>query len=140
MPQKIKGEYFDPRFLLSAAFTWLISALVLLLVSSIILNEAGCSTEKSLGYTSSVISFASALMAGIAAGKKRKVGAAYTALVTAAAMVTALLTIGFLINGTAIEASAVMSVISFSFAGCLVGAVLFTGSTSNKKRYKPKLN
>jgi len=139
LPQKIKGEYFDPRFLLSAAFAWLVSALILLLLSSILLNELGC-TEKSLGYTSSAISFAAAMIAGMAAGRKRKAGAVYTALLTASAMVTALLTIGFMINGNEIEASAVMSVISFSFAGCLVGVVMFTGSGKNKKRYRPKLN
>ncbi len=139
MYPKPKGEYYDPTFLLSAFFTWLITAVSLLLVSTIILSETGCS-EKSLGYTSSAVSFLSAMAAGIAAGRKRKAGAVYTALLTAVALTTLLLTVGFLVNGNSIEASSVMSVVSFSFSGCLVGLIFFTFPVQTKKRYKPKLN
>ena len=138
MRPKLKGEYYDSAFLLSAVFVWLMSALLLLIISSIILNEAGCS-EKSLGYVSSLISFLSALAAGIAAGRKRKAGTLYTALLTASVLVTALLTIGFLISGPSIEPSAVMSLISFSFTGCMVGVVFFSNPVQKRKKYRPQL-
>ena len=138
MRQKIKGDFFDPSFLLSAFFAWIISAMILLIISSIILNEMGCS-EKSLGYVSSAISFITAVTAGISAGRKRKAGSVYTALLTATALVTTLLTIGFLVEGSAIEPSAVMSVISFSFTGCMLGAVFFAVPTQKKKRYRPQI-
>lgn len=138
MRPKIKGEYFDGSFILSALFAWFLSALLLLILSSIILNEAGCS-EKALGYTSSVISFVSAFAAGIVTGRKRKTGALYASLLTASFLVVALLTVGFLVNGSSIEPSAVMSVISFSFAGCVAGGVMFPGGSHKKKKYKPQL-
>jgi len=134
---KLKGEYQDFSFLPAALFVWLLSALVLLVISSVILNEAGCS-EKSLGYVSSLLSFGTAAAAGVAAGRKRKAGAFYTALVTAFVLVTALLTAGFLISSDMIEPSAVMSLVSFSFAGCLVGAVLFPVRKKSKKKQRPK--
>ena len=138
MRPKIKGEYFDFAFLISAFFVWMMCALVLLLISSIILYEVGC-TEKSLGYVSSTISFVSAAVSGAAAGRKRKNGALFTALLTASVLVVVLLTIGFLVNGSGISPSAVMSVISFSFTGCMVGVVFFSTPIHRKKRYRPQI-
>ena len=137
MRPKIKGEYFDSAFLFNALMAWIISATLLLLIASVLLNELGC-TEKSMGYVSSLISFIAALVAGITAGRKRKAGTLYTAMLTASVLVTALLTLGFMIEGVELVPSSVMSVISFSFTGCMVGTVFFS-STSSKKRYKPKV-
>ena len=137
MQKNIKGEYLDFSFLVSAFFIWLMSALVMLVISTIILNEFGCS-EKSLGYTSSLLSFLTALCAGIAAGRKRKSGGLYTSLLTSTAIVIALLTIGFIIAGPDIEASAVMSLVSFTFAGCMAGIVFFSSPIQRRKRYRPQ--
>lgn len=138
MRPKIKGEYFDFAFLISAFFAWMMCALALLLISSIILYEVGC-TEKSLGYVSSGISFVSAAVCGASAGRKRRNGALFTALLTATVLVVALLTVGFLVNGAAISPSAVMSVISFSFTGCMLGAVFFSVPLHRKKRHRPQI-
>ena len=134
---KLKGDYQDFSFIPSSVFVWMLSALVLLIVSSVILNESGCS-ERSMGYVSSILSFSSAMAAGITAGRKRKAGALYTALLTASVLVVMLLTIGFMISSTMIEPSAVMSLVSFTFAGCLVGVVCFLPSNKRKKRYRPQ--
>ena len=99
MHKYLKGEYYDSGFLLSALFAWVLSAVLLLLIASIVMNEIGCS-EQSIGYVSSLISFVAALSAGIAAARKRKNGVLYTALLTASVLVTALLTLGFIINGS----------------------------------------
>lgn len=137
MLSNVKGEYFDSAFLFSALIIWILCASVSILIASIILNEAGLG-EKSIGYISSAISFVSAAAAGWAAAKKRKKGSLYTAGITGAVLVTALLTIGFLVNGTEIEPSAVMSVVSFTFAGCMVGSVLLYQPVKSKKKYTPR--
>ena len=133
----LKGEYYDSGFILSAVLAWILSAALLLLISSILLNELGCN-EQSLGYVSSLISFLAAVAAGVAAARKRKSGLLYTALITASVIVTALLTLGFLINGPDIEPSAIMSIISFSYSGCLVGMFFYTPSRK-RKHYKPRI-
>ncbi len=139
MHKKMKADYFDPVFLLSAFFYWFLCALILLIICSIILNESGAS-EKGIGYSSSVISFISAVAAGTAAGRKRNAGAFYTAILTAVALIIALLTLGFVINGSLIEPSSVMSVVSFTFSGCLVGVFFLSEIGRKKKKYRPKLN
>ena len=133
----LKGEYYDSGFLLSAFAVWLICAFSLLVISSVLLNELGCS-EQTLGYASSAISFISALAAGIVASRKRKSGKMYTALLTASVLVTAFLTLGFLIQGSEIQPSAIMSIISFTFSGCLVGGII-PSSFKTKKQYKPRI-
>ena len=137
MHPKLKGEYQDFSFLPASIFAWFLSALLLLIVVSVFFNEMGCS-ERSLGYASSVLSFLCAMAAGIVAGRKRKAPALYTALLTASVLVIILLTIGFLISSTMIEPSAVMSLVSFSFSGCLVGVILFPADSRRKKRHKPQ--
>ena len=133
----LKGEYYDSGFILSAVLAWILSAALLLLICSILLNELGCN-EQSLGYVSSLISFLAAVAAGVAAARKRKSGLLYTALITASVIVTALLTLGFLINGPDIEPSAIMSIISFSYSGCLVGMFFYTPGRK-RKHYKPRI-
>ena len=132
MRPKINGEYYDSAFLLSACFVWMISATSMLLVASVLLSEFGC-TEKSLGYVSSLITFLSAMLAGISAGRKRKLSTLYTSLLTASVLTTALLTIGFMINGRLLVPSSVMSLISFTFTGCMVGVVFFSVPINRKK-------
>ena len=138
MRPNIKGEYLDYTFLPGAIFAWFASAITLLLVSSVVLTELGCG-EKILGYVSSAISFVSAAVAGVVAGGKRRTGLLYTALLTASALVVLLLTLGFLINSSAVEPSSVMSVISFSITGCMVGAVFFSTYGYKKKKYRPRI-
>ena len=137
MHKYLKGEYYDSGFLLSAVFTWVLSAVLLLLIASIVMNEIGCN-EQSIGYVSSLISFVAALSAGIAAARKRKNGVLYTALLTASVLVTALLTLGFIINGSDIEPSAILSIISFTFTGCLAG-VVFYSPAKKRRQYKPRI-
>ena len=135
MRPESKTLYLDSAFLPKAFLVWCLTSLVLLVLSSILLNELGC-TERSLGYVSSAISFLSALAAGIVAASKRKSGTIYTALITAVALIIFLLTIGFLIDGGGIEASAVMSIVSFSFCGAIVGVICFPAKGQKRKRHK----
>ena len=138
MHPKIKAEYFEPAFLLSASFAWLISSTILLVIGAIILKES-YANERVMAYVSSSISFLSAMTAGSVAKQKGRAGGFYIAMLTATFLVVALLTIGFLIDGSRIEPSSVMSVISFTFSGCLVGTIFNHKSENKKKQYRARM-
>ena len=131
-------EKWDMRFLIHALTAWGLSAIVGLLVASLLVQRAGIGMGG-VGYVSSAVSFITALFAGAAAIHSRKQGGLYVGLLTAAAITTILLTIGFLIDGSELESSGVLSVVTFTFSGCLVGSVFLGRKTSHKKtRFDPK--
>ena len=136
MPVKQKTDYADAGFILPALKAWCLSALAALLLAAVILSRldlgGGC-----VGYMSSALSFISAVFAGAAAGKVRKTGVLYTAAVSAAVIVIALLTVGFIVAGAELGSSGVISVVSFTFAGCLAGAVFF-GDRGKTRRRGPR--
>lgn len=129
----LKPEASDARIILSALAAWAVSAILLLCIASFVLSKLSVG-EGAMGYVSSAISFLTAVCAGLSVGRRRSGGVVYPALITGAVLVTALLTIGFIVEGADIEASGVLSVVSFSFAGCLFGAVLFGGK--KQKNYR----
>ena len=133
----MKGEFPDSAFLLKALGTWAICVLILLPAAAVILNAVGA-TERALSITGSAISFLAAVGAGLAAAKKRRSAGVYTALLSAAVLVTALLTVGYLIAGEELDPSAVLSLVSFSFAGCLVGAVILYRPNKKYRKMKAK--
>lgn len=137
MLSNVKVEAWEPRTILSALAAWAISALILLCIASLILSKISLG-EGAMGYVSSALSFLSAVFAGAAQGRAKSGGIIYPALLTAAVLVTALLTIGFIVEGADLQSSGVLSVVSFTFSGCLLGAVLSGGkkSKSHKKRYR----
>ena len=133
-------EKWDLRFLLKSFIAWAVSALILLLIASFIVSKTSMG-RGAIGYVSSIVSFLAALSAGAFAAKEKKVGGFYTGLMTAAVISTLLLTVGFIIEGAEIESSGVLSVVTFTFSGCLVGSVFF-GTQKNrarKTRFTPKL-
>lgn len=139
MPAKKMTENLDMRFLARAGGAWALSAIVLLLIASMIVSRASIGAGT-IGYISSAISFLAACFAGASAAQHRADGGIYTGLITAAAISTALLTIGFIVEGAEIEASAVLSVVTFTFSGCLVGSVFLqrNGRKNKKTRFSPK--
>ena len=122
---------FSVFSLLRAAAAWCACAAALLLPAAAVLSLRE-STVQSLSYTSAAISFLAAFAAGIAVGKGRQRGVFPCALLTALVLIALLLTVGFLIRGSAPEPAGVLSVTSFTLAGCAAGTLLF--STSGKKR------
>lgn len=137
MLSNIKTEAWEPRTILSALAAWALSALVLLCVASLILSKLSVG-EAAIGYVSSALSFLSAVFAGTAVGRAKNGVVIYPAMLTAAVLVTALLTIGFIVEGSDLQASGVLSVVSFTFTGCLFGAVLSGGKKpkNHKMRYR----
>ncbi len=131
-----KGNYTDAGFILPAVTAWFAGALVSLLPAAFILYRFDLG-GGSVGYISSAMSFIAALAAGAAAGRARRSGTLYCAAVAAAVIVTMLLTVGFIIAGPDIQSSGVISVVSFTFAGCASGALIF-GSAGNRRKSGPR--
>ena len=129
---------FDGRAAARAAAAWTVSAIVLLIAASAVINATGCG-EYIMGYVCSALNFLSAFSAGAAAAGKGRKGTVYIGALTGAVVTTVLLTVGFIVKGAETEASAVLSVVSFTFAGSIAGAVIFgRGNSSKRKRYAPR--
>ena len=94
--------------------------------------------ETALAYTSSVLSFLTALLAGAKAMRIRKRNALGTALVSGVCIIIVALTLGFIIAGNKLDAAGILSVVTFSLSGELMGAVFFPGQ--KKQRRKTGLN
>ena len=130
----------DLRFLPRALCAWLICAAALLLCAAVLYASNAAALSK-LGYGSSVISFFAALGAGLAASFGRRDSRLPIGLLTAVCLTALLLLTGFLIRGR-LESGAVLSVVSFTVSGCLLGALLHTrkrrGGGFRPKRIKGK--
>ena len=115
---------------------WLITAAILLPCAVLWIRTFGLGS-RSLGYFSSAISFLCACMAGRAVreGNGRPGLIAYLAL--GLVLVIILLLSGLAIGGQPLEPSAVLSVASFSLAGCLFSS-LFAGRKTHRKGSGPK--
>ena len=132
------SSVFDGKAAARAAAAWAMSAIVLLIIASAIINASNCG-EYIMGYVCSALSFLSAFSAGAAAVGKGRKGTLYAGALTGAVITTVLLTVGFIVKGSETEASAVLSVVSFTFAGSIAGAVIFgRWSASKRKRYAPR--
>lgn len=119
------------RSIFRALLVWIAAALTTCFLAACVIRTHGVSSSV-LGYVSSALSFFCALLAGAAGagGEKRLV----FALLCAAGLSLALLTAGFLIAGNEMTPSGILSVLSFTFAGCLAGSLLFGGRKAETKR------
>ena len=126
----------DGSFLLSAGFAWLVAAAILLLIATLSANAIGLG-ERAMGYLSSGISFLAAVFAGMSAAHRGLSKSLPTALLTATTLVIALLTVGFLIEGESINPSAVLSIVSFTYAGVLFGVFMQPRGKKGGKRHRP---
>ncbi|MBQ7693165.1 MAG: TIGR04086 family membrane protein [Oscillospiraceae bacterium] len=113
----------DGGFLLHAAAAWTVSACLLLCVGSVLANAVGMG-ELGISYLSSCLSFLCAAAAGAAASRKAGTAGLWTALMTGTFLVILLLTLGFLIQGRDMDPSSILSLVSFTYAGTLVGVLL----------------
>lgn len=138
MPKTNSLQKMDMRFLLYGGIAWGISAVVLLPLASFICLKAGVS-EGSMGYISSALSFVIAAIAGAAAARKSG-GGIFAGALTAVVIIILLLTAGFIIKGAELSSGGVLSVVSFTLAGCVFGAFFLSGrkDKSRKSRVDPK--
>lgn len=119
--------------LFSSCAAWLISALLLALITALFMTLAPVE-EAAVGYISSALSFVSALIAGQSAARGSEKGAVLTGLITGLLIITLALTLGFITAGERLTADGVLSVVTFSLAGALCGAVI----TPKRKRKRTK--
>ena len=124
--------------LFCAAAVWLLCACVLLTAATLAANLTGMG-EQGMGILSSVLSFLCAAAAGWTAAKKQRKNRLLTALITAVMLIVLLLTVGFLIRGTELNSSSILSLVSFTFAGVLFGAMIPTSPGKNTKKPACKL-
>ena len=108
---------------ISAAAAWLLSAFVLLTASALTANLTGMG-EQGIGILSSALSFLCAAASGWAAAKKQRTNRLLTALITSTMLVVLLLTVGFMIQETELNPSSILSLVSFTYAGVLFGALI----------------
>ena len=95
-------------FLLHALLGWIVGAVLLLLVTSLIANTAEVGDA-----------------AGISAARRQSAARLPAALIAATALVIVLLTIGFLIRGEGMDSSAILSIVSFTYAGVVMGMFIY---------------
>ena len=125
----------DLTFLLRALCAWLICAAALLLCAAVLFASNAAPISR-LGYGSSSISFFAALGAGATACAGRKEGRFLTGLLTSCVLIALLLLTGFLIRGH-LQSGAVLSMLSFTLTGCMLGALL-PAKRKKRGRVRPK--
>lgn len=128
----------DGRYLLRAGLAWGVSASVLLLVGTLAANSLGLG-EQGLGIMSSAVSFSAAFAAGFIATRSCTASRLFISLTTATALIIFLLTVGFLIKGEEMNASAILSIVSFTYVGVLSGSILPPRKRNGKKYHSAKL-
>ena len=121
------------KSLLHALGVWLLSALILTCAAALLVNAFGL-RETQLGYVESLISFFAAFFAGSTAVRRGNSGRLLTALVAGTSLVVVLLTLGFLAGGKGFDPSSILSVVSFSYAGCFAGALLYQKRMNKDRR------
>ncbi len=122
----------EAGFLLFSALRWCTAALAALCFSSLVLSFSPAGAGI-FGYVSSGISFIAAAAAGGAAANKRGKGGIMTGLICGTALTAALLTVGFMIEGSSLSADGVLSVAAFTLSGCIFGSTILP---PKKKRGK----
>ena len=123
--------------LLAGLLWWLAAAALLTLVGGLLLSK-GVIAYSGLGYLSSAMSFAAALVAGIGIGKR---GAGLLrAGIFSLALAVLLLLLGYMFSDGALSSSGVLNVVSFTISGCLLGVMLSgLGKTSSGKKTGRKM-
>ena len=120
MAEAAKG--LSLRLILRAVLLWMACAAALVLCAAL-LFVSGALSLSAMGYASSAISFFSALIAARSAAGVQKSARLPCFLVLAPLLTLPPLFVGFLIAGE-LNGSAVLSTVSFTLVGCLVGILL----------------
>lgn len=121
----------DLLFLLKAAVVWMGAALILLLLCSAIISGFNLSSS-SVAYFSSAISFVSAFAASYAVTRGTQVKRLKYGITTGLVLTVFLIMLGFIARGRELSADGVLSVLSFTLSGALVGCI-FTPRTKRSR-------
>ena len=118
------------RFLGKVWLSWIMSAAVLLPISSLIISRTPCS-ERAMAVICSVLSFLTACSAGRRGARDQKLNRLVCGFLCAAFIILPLLLCGLLIDRRALSPDSVLSLVSLSFAGSLFGSVFLGGPAKN---------
>lgn len=121
--QKSVGSSPGLRMLVRAICAYALSAFLFLLLASFLLSRSDVGSHV-LGYVSSVISFLSAFISTRQLMRSQKSHSLFAALLFGVLLVILLMTLGFLAGERALDPSGVLSVVSFTFTGVLLGGLL----------------
>ena len=118
----------------SIAF-WFASNLIIAALTAYVLSLS-CQQERAIGWGVSAVSFLSAAVTAkiILTGCKKALF--INAAVLAVLFTVVSLLIGFVIDSKAIEASAILSLATFTFSGCFFGSIFTSDSRKRKNRVK----
>lgn len=134
--QKTVGTSPGLRVLVRALCVYVLSAFLLLVLTSFLLWRSHVGSA-SLGYVSSAISFLAAFLSSRFLLHSLKESSLVPALLFGLFLVIVLLTLGFLAGERSLDPSGVLSVVSFTFAGVLVGSLLRFSASGKRKRIRP---
>ena len=132
MPKSF-GKAPGLRMLFRAFLIWSLIALLLLVLSSLVLAQMHVGSSV-LGYVSSAISFLASFAAGISLGRGEG-NRLYPALLLALLLVILLLTLGFLAGDRSLNPSGILSVVTFTASGVLVGSLFRLQPRRRKSRF-----
>jgi len=126
----LKGGF--GQTLLKGFLAWMAAAAVLLTAAALLLAK-GKIPYHAVGYLCSLMSF---LAAAYAAARLERSGGGglLSALIFSGFLVLLLLTLGYVIGGNKMSPSGIISVVSFTISGCLLGCVLFGRGKSKGKK------
>ena len=125
MFSKIMPEKLGIRAFPIACLRWIITAFVMLLLACGIVSASRLGSDC-LAYLSSIISFCAACAAGSALGGNRGQGGILSGAVLGLFLLILLLLMGYLMKQSAMDPSSVLSVGSFTMAGCMAGSACFS--------------
>ena len=125
------------RLVLKSLAIWVASALFFLAAAAFILSKTGTGSSI-LGYVSSGISFLCAIAAGLVAAENRGDRPMLQGLFTAFVLVVFLLTLGFLIGKQGLEPSGVLSLVTFTISGVLVGTLFLARGRKRRRTRSAK--
>jgi len=129
--QKTVGPSPGLRMLVRALCVYVLSAFLLLVLASFLLARSNVGSHV-LGYVSSAISFLSSFLSTRLLLRSQKSQSLFTAMFFGVLLVILLLTLGFLAGERSLDPSGVLSVVSFTFAGVLLGGLLPPRVSSRK--------
>ena len=128
----------DLLFLLKAGAVWLMTAVILLLLSAGIISAMNLSSS-SVAYFSAGLSFFSAFAAAFSACSGKE-GRWKCGLLIGLVLTVLLLILGFIVEGRDLSADGVLSVVSFTMTGALAGGLFAPANRRNRNRngFRPK--
>ena len=123
----------DLLFLLKAGAVWLMTAVILLLLSAGIISAMNLSSS-SVAYFSAGLSFFSAFAAAFSACAGKE-GRWKCGLLIGLVLTVLLLMLGFIAIGSELSADGVLSVVSFTMTGGLAGGLFAPANRRNRNRH-----